>query len=134
MTEPLFFVRGGTSSDHQFVLASWVESDRHSPAARDVIDVHRQEHRALAERLVFSHSLTVAHAPGDPDAILGWALTGDSGEVYYVYVKRDARRLGIARALLGDLVSRPCVYTHRPVVRGITLPEGWTYNPYRNWR
>jgi len=136
--EPLFVVRAGCVGDLDFVLASWVESARYDAFCRDAGPAWRAEHRALAQRLVESSTLLVAHAPGDIDAIFGWALGRAPAVLHYVYVKRgDARRLGIARTLISRLfdaepdavASLPVEYTHRPAVRGLAIPASWRYVP-----
>lgn len=135
MTKPLFCTREGVESDMPFVLASWVESDRFSPAGRDAGPCHRAEHRALVQRILPRLHVAMAHAPDDPDALLGWAAYEFRSVpiVHYCYVKggpkANARRLGIARALLAHLLDEACEYTHRPVTRGLPIPERWTYVP-----
>lgn len=52
--------------------------------------------------------LRVACLPDDPDAILGWAvITADQPpKLHFVYVRKEARKNGIARMLLAG-VDRP---------------------------
>lgn len=76
----------------------------------------------------------VACVTGDEDAILGWACMGPA-VAHYCYVRRAARRQGIARALfaMGGLADPSVVpvvaYTSRPLYRGMPLPAHWTFNP-----
>lgn len=135
MTLPaLYDIRPGRETDHPFVISSWLASDRHSPAGRDMGERYASEHRETVKRILMRAELRVACVVDTPDAILGWAVTGPD-TVYYVYVRRDVRRLGIGRALVGDLAKGQLEYTHRPVTRGeMKLPEGWTYNVARNYR
>lgn len=56
----------------------------------------------------------VAVAADSPDVIIGWSLViGTTLE--YVYVKKDARRCGIARELVGHVTRAACTtapWTH----------------------
>jgi len=49
--------------------------------------------------------LRVACLPDDSDAILGWSvISGDEPHtLHYVYVRKDARKQGIARLLLAGV-------------------------------
>lgn len=134
----LFSLRPGRETDFPFVVSSWLASDRHSPSGRDMGGLYYDTHRETVRRVLMRAELRVACVPDSDDAIMGWAAVhaeGDTPAVFYVYVRRDARRLGIARSLLGELLSKPCDYTHRPVVHApVKMPEGWRYNPVRNYR
>jgi GNAT superfamily N-acetyltransferase len=126
-------MRAGRPSDVPFIESSWRNSASHSsePAARKpgfhgAVNARAREIAARADTRV-----RVACVPGDEDAILGWAVV-EPALVHYVYVRRDARRQGIARALLADLIdpgTTPIVaYTSLPLYRGLKLPPHWSYN------
>lgn len=141
-----FSIRAGRLSDWPFVLDSWLTSYRGSARARDMLGagVYWTEHKATARSLLGRGVLTVAHAPDDADAILGWACTSlpppqnPDPLVHYVYVRggraAGARRFGIASALLADFIPHPCTFTHRPQSERIPIPDCWQYNPERNYR
>jgi len=76
-------------------------------------------------------ALLVACHPDDPDTILGWACTGPD-VVFYVFVKRDVRRVGVASSLLAPYVESPreVVYTHRG---NIEPPPHFIYDHHRNY-
>jgi ribosomal protein S18 acetylase RimI-like enzyme len=140
LTDPMFLLREGRPTDHPLVLDSWLGGDKYSPAGRDFGPLYMREHKATARAVIARAQLRVAHVPDDEDAIMGWAVVlpepTDRRVVYYVYTKRDARRLGIAKALLTDFLDGgPVTFTHRPVVHGtLPIPPGWIYDPARNYR
>ena len=75
--------------------------------------------------------LIVAHVPGEPDALLGWAAIERASSkgppcLHYLYVRSSARRLGVASALIGDVDVR-IEYSHA-APRGVAVPGGWTLN------
>jgi hypothetical protein len=57
----------------------------------------------------------VAHTPGDPDALLGWAAYDDArGALIWVYVRElyaQVRRRGLGTALLLELGHDPTTET-----------------------
>lgn len=130
----MFTVRPGTRDDYAFVIDSWLTSHEHSTVGQDARGVYYQRQKALIRAILAREStaLRLAHAPGEPDAFLGWSCTAPTAKrVYYVYVKRDARQLGIATSLLEGF-DAPVTFCAKPVVRGLSVPRGWTYDPYAN--
>lgn len=89
-----FLLRPGRPSDLPFVVDSWVK--------RGGLPNERLGAATARVRGILASPdsiLRVAHVPDDDDAILGWACLGAEGP-HYVYVRKDARRQGIATALL----------------------------------
>ena len=87
-----------------------------------------------------STEVRVAVVPDDDDAILGYAVVGHLKtllpRIYYVYVKSEARKLGVATSLLEDLKARQVVYTHKPartLAAVLPKPENWVFSYFRNW-
>jgi hypothetical protein len=120
-------LRLGGPEDHPYVVSSWVESDRqHQGTWREA---KARVRAILARRTVV---LRICHVEGDLDAILGWAVleAGKPVCVHYCYVRYSARKFGLARQLLGDVVA-PCEYSHHSSTPGLKIPEGWTHNPQR---
>lgn len=79
----------------------------------------------------------VAHVPDDEDAILGWVcLEPPAGPleacVHFAYVRNTARKLGIFKSLVADLLDKKVQYTHRPRVP-IHLPGQWSFHPERTF-
>lgn len=151
--EPVFVVRPGRASDHAFVFSGWLGGDRFSPAGQSCARVYQVEQERLVGEILArpGAELRVACAPDDDDALFGWAVLAPSGElpcIHYVYVKKGLRRMGIASALVGELLMKRCEYSHQPVVAPTVIREGgkaksvtpfypprnWTYNPYRKFR
>ena len=64
-------------------------------------------------------------SPRDDDSIAAWMVAEREPTpcIYYLFVPPELRRLGLARMLVGDLASRPTVYTRRP--GRILGPNGW---------
>jgi hypothetical protein len=138
---PLFTVREGRASDHALVFSSWLGSDRFSRQGQSCARVYQAEQERLVRDILARPGVTlrVACAPDDDDALLGWSVTAPAGPVpciHYCYVKKGMRRLGVASALLGDLVTKRCEFTHQPVIhhKDFRPPSAWTFNPYRNHR
>ena len=65
----------------------------------------------------------------------GWE---PSWVVHYVYVRKSARKRGVARALLAEVLEDPAVrvvYTHRSTgVDGSRLPRNVIFDPYEIYR
>lgn len=153
-------IRAGTPHDHNYVIQSWVRANQGTAAAKSCHRVYYSEHHATVAALLRRPTvhLTVACLPDDPDALMGWAVT-EPDTIHYVLVRAEARRQGIARQLLSVLgFSREsaCQISHVPHVlvdlpgvsqlqrdgrtipmrtkSPVSLPEKWTYNPYRAFR
>lgn len=93
-------IRLGRPSDLPYVVDTWTKrgherGERLGPATIRV--------RAILARP--DTVLRVACLPDDSDAILGWAAitTGIPLTLTYVYVRREARKQGIARTLLAGV-------------------------------
>jgi GNAT superfamily N-acetyltransferase len=124
-------------TDEPFVLGAWVASNRFAPGFREMSRaVYEHEMKRWVWRQLERHRIVVAHAEEDENALVGfaaWRIPDWDGYVLsYVYVKRPARRLGIARLLLAAQLQEgvAVVYTHLPVVRGLRVPEKWKYNQF----
>lgn len=92
----VFGLRVGRPSDLPFVVDSWVKRGHERGERLRDATARVREILAAAES-----ALRIAHVPDDDDAILGWAVvTGEPPVLRFVYVRRDARKQGIAKALL----------------------------------
>lgn len=128
--------RVGKPDDLAFVVDCWTKNDpelrslrlrdstKHVRTLLGVVDALQSELPRLLHRLL------IAHVPSEPDAILGWAAyeRGAIPCVHYLYVRKDARRQGVARALVGDLEHTE--YSH-VAPKGIVVPSGWSLNTER---
>lgn len=145
MSDPdfAFTMRVGGADDHAFVLESWLQSDKHSPSGRDDGRGYMVRQKVRIRRILKRSELRVLCSRDAPEAILAWAVVLppnkrgfvdlDWAVVYYVYVRHELRRQGLARLLLADLKGVAVTYTHRPVVRGLTPPAGWVYDRAPNY-
>lgn len=89
-----YVIRLGRPSDLPFVVDSWVKKGR-QPDERFSAATARVRNILARETTL----LKVAVLADDDDAILGWAVL-EPGVCRYVYVRKDARGQGIAKALL----------------------------------
>lgn len=132
--QPKFRVRAMVANDRNFVIKSWMVNAGMSARGRDAGKAFDTEHRDRILEALQRCSMRVACATDDDDAILGFACvdtTLPAPVVHYVYVRNEARRNGIARAMLSDVEGAPLVeFSHKPAMawRG---PAAWKYNPYR---
>jgi hypothetical protein len=137
MTEPIFLIRPGRADDFGFISENWLMSNGRSSAAQHAPRVYLRRHRELISSILArpTTAIHVAHVTGEPSALLGFAITNPSAKaIYYVYTKKDAWRMGIAKALLGPLAhERNLIFTHKPTITGLKLPADWIFDPYANW-
>lgn len=143
MTAPTFFMqRSGRPSDRPFVLESWQASNSTTTLGREMGPRYVSEQKTLCNAILDrpTTAVRVACLPDDDDAIMGYAVVGHLDtllpKIYYVYVKSEARKLGIATTLLGDLRDRTVTYTHKPartLAAVLPKPETWLFSYYRNF-
>lgn len=135
MSDPdfAFTVRVGVVDDHAFAIESWLQSDKHSPSGRDDGRGYMARAKVRIRRILGRSELRVLCSKDAPEAILAWAVVQPPTILYYVYVRHELRRQGLARLLLADLKGVAVTYTHRPVVRGLTPPAGWVYDRAPNY-
>lgn len=93
-------IRFGRASDLPYVCDTWVKRGHER---NERLGAATSRVRALLARP--ESVLRVACLPDDSDAILGWAaLSADEPPtLHYVYVRKDARKQGIARLLLAGV-------------------------------
>jgi GNAT superfamily N-acetyltransferase len=135
---PVFLIRPGYPLDHSLIVDSWIESDKNSERARSAGRCYmREQKRVIRDILAKTTIVTlVAVVPDEQDAIFGWTVVDlSSNVIHYVYVKKSARKMGIAKALLHDFIHKDCEYPYKPVFEELTpkIPDNWSFNPYRAW-
>jgi GNAT superfamily N-acetyltransferase len=128
---PVFFsVRLGVPDDHAYVFDTWHRAHQASTNGEDHGPNFIVEQKHLIRRILArpTTELRIAADAEDSYAIHGYAVVEPAfgrarsiggppvalPRVYYVYVKGSSRRLGIAKALLADLLSMTAIYTHKP--------------------
>jgi hypothetical protein len=140
MTGLPFTIRPIRPTDVAFVTESWMRSASQTVIGRDSGPGYIREMKRTIRDILARPTVTpvVACDLEDKDAIYGYCVADLEAPpvVYYLYVKAEARRFGIARGLLGGLLAGQRVeYTHRPSVPfRLPIPESWTYNHVRNYR
>lgn len=93
-------IRAPTPEELSLVKHSWFKSmQKRSDLGRLVRpDLFSPETNALITRLTRHHLPVVATVAGVPEEVIGWACRS-SDTVFYVYVKGDFRRHGVATKL-----------------------------------
>ena len=123
--EPFFRIRAGRPGDHAFISESWLGSHAQTALGREMGPQYITDQKNLIKQILARPSTEVRMAvdKDDDDALFGFAVVGYIRTLlpraYYCFVKRDSRRLGIAKALLADLLERQVVYTHKPPQRSV---------------
>ena len=94
-----FTLRLGRPSDLAFVVDSWVKRGHHRNER--LSDATARVRALLASE---GTELRIACLPDDEDAIVGWAVVVTKPPtLHYVYVRKELRGNGIARALLNGI-------------------------------
>ena len=146
-------IRAPLADDLRFIRSAWLESYASSGFARLCTPSEREwfrqdpeakqrgrggrvyfeGQRRVIDRALASSVVVVSEATEGPRAGLleGFAAGWPRTRLDYVYVKRDSRKRGVARALCDALALRKgerVLYTHRAAgIRG--SPRGWTFDP-----
>lgn len=131
-------IRPARESDHAFVVDAWKRSYEGAAAVKHCDPGHYRTELGRAIQRVIRGSLSnmcgtpvvrVAYDPKDDDHLVGFACfsqsQADSAELHYIYVKRDFRGQGIARALLEGVPIKAYTFlspTARP-------RKGWRFTP-----
>lgn len=125
-------IRNPTVSEVGRIVSKWEKIIEPPRAERDPVTgpMHRAPHYghqiapyvwrlgadALIERLMSGSKVLVATLTSVPDEMVGWVVyqeVEDAVRIHMVYVLGDARRKGIARALLEEAVTgRPWMVTY----------------------
>jgi GNAT superfamily N-acetyltransferase len=120
------------TKERNFVLDSWKRSVRATPPYEwmQPNDFHCHIGRCI-EMFVDRGSVKLASHKDTPGIYSGWVCSNECHELYFVYVKRDLRRLGLASHLVetmtyaGEGVEMQCPFWHQQ------LYDKWLlrYNP-----
>lgn len=125
------------------MIYSFLASHRHSPdglAMRAHMD--KESHKRywvgqerMAQRLVETCTTTVAEAEIDGTPVIVGYVIGEPDlkvpVLHYVLTRRKTFRMGVARDLLTPYTdSDRVLYSHRPSIRGLPIPETWSFDPY----
>ena len=129
-------VRRAVPDDLGFIFSTWLKHyKQHSDLTKHITNsVFYVKYHKIIEKLLAKSLVVVAHPPGRPEVILGYAALEmlTPPVVHWVYVKGPWRRFGIARLLLEGLDVAHCSFTHW--TRDIeSFRERWptaVYDPY----
>lgn len=111
--------------DVAFVLDSWRRSFEGAPAVKGAERIHyRQEMTRAIRRILDRATVRVRCDANDEDTIVGFAaFTGL--ELHYVYVKKEFRKMGVAKAMLEGLPIEAYTFL-TPSARP---PSRWAFTP-----
>lgn len=135
-------LREAKPDEEPFILQSWVRSyDQLMPASAKTHGMSRVDWIHNVARCCLARDGAAVVVTGEPEVVLGWVCGrsdhAKANTVHYVYVKKDARKMGIATQLLEALLGR-----HPSEVRGVRMTArpatnqrfkvahlGWQYKP-----
>ena len=154
---PSFALRVATPEDRNYIECSWRKAEK---SANGHLERERfAQCQDMAMRAILdreSTTVTIAHPVADPEVIAGYLVArapvrvirkgpsslreiGPAPIVYFLFVRDECRRLGIARSLLGELPERrDVIFTTRPAQHkegdvwkrsALPIPRAWQYVP-----
>lgn len=136
-------IRPMVDGDFNFVVMTWLKANQWSPDAiamgvnRDKSALQRYWTgcERLVQRLVEKTSVTVAEAEMDGSKVIaGYVCHEDDAVIHYLLSRRKMQNFGIAKSLMQpfmDVAPGEVIYTFRPAVRGLKVPDHFRYDPYR---
>lgn len=135
---PLIF-RPAARDEYQSIVDQWARSFEPQSGGRDPLvrvsmspdlrvspRVWYRGHRMAVRELLEQHGATVATHATEPDGCLAWACWSAPRTLHYVFTIRDARRRGIAQALLQSLgFERSPRTTHHTSAGARLVEKAW---------
>ena len=94
----IFNTREAKDDDLNFILNSWLKSNRHNYSHIDNDTYYRQYKNHVVELLQNSVTL-IACSEEDPDHIYGY-ITFEDGIMHYLYIKYTFRKMGMGTELI----------------------------------
>lgn len=127
-------VRAPREDELTFVRDSWLKSYSHSGFAVQRGTRYWETQGGIATWCMSRGHVLVATNAEAPDVVLGWVCGARApATIDFVYVKSEARRLGVASLLVQAIVGgAPSVrMTHRPwaELRAMVEKRGWYLAP-----
>lgn len=130
-------IRKARYSDRPYILRTWLSSYAKSSIAKALGQAYYRAWSGVAEaQYSGGQEIRVACLNSNEDIVVGFAVLDGPGEywfaqVHYVYVREAWRRKGVAKMLLGGLLSCSDVaYTHTPPTElRDKVPVTWQYAP-----
>jgi hypothetical protein len=151
LAAPAFYVRPETPADRNFVLSSWHRSVC-SPWNRGPDEgggtrhvegpfFHRWQREMISAILARPSTVVEVASPAGDDTIAGWLCRSSTAPraIYYVFVRENSRRVGIASTLLSPSLVAPAYYGALPArerdAGGAWSPPSWIGRLVpRTWR
>ncbi len=113
--------------ERNWVIKCWLACDRATPSARNDGPSYMQRQSARIEDVLARKStLTLVAENGFDGRLDGFSVREGPGVLWYVYVRKAAQRVGLARRLCTGL-DPIVVYHHTPVDRAVSIPAGWRF-------
>ena len=97
-------VRQASDNDLAFIYNTWLDSYIESRLARTMKPtIYRDRQRKLINNILARPTVhTIVASPPDDDlTVLAWAVVESPDIAHYVFTKKNFRRFGLARTLLG---------------------------------
>lgn len=111
-------IREANTNDINFITSSWSQS--YYPKSNLSFDDYKHFQNKLMKTILHNSYNTVAVDDTDQSLIFGWIchyLYNNEPVVHYLYVKAIYRRLGVAKALMNEVMGNDkeyYYYTHKP--------------------
>jgi GNAT superfamily N-acetyltransferase len=138
-----FFLRAGKEADHHYVLSTWRRAEAEGRADIEHGRFLPWQQRYMADILARPNTRIIVASLRYDDSIAGYAVINDSPGsmgIYFVYVDKDARRIGIATMLLSRFGQNERVYYCARPARVKDAQGHWTIQDWfhakvpRQWR
>jgi hypothetical protein len=112
--------RSPTPDDLQFIMSSWLHSNRNSDFANYINnDTYYKLHEPLIKVLIAASMVTMICDKEDPSHVYGYAvyeLPNDKLILHYIYIKFNYRNMGLAKQCLQTIYplfgETDCYLTH----------------------
>ena len=113
-----------------WIMKRWILCDRKTAAAQREGRTYLELERKRIQRCLRQDGalVLVAHCADDEDALAAF-LVAKGDILHYLYVRRMAQGLGLARELCSCLPAKVRT-SHMPVNTTKPLPSGWSYEGY----
>jgi GNAT superfamily N-acetyltransferase len=137
----MIHIRDATTKDLNFITSSWAQS--YYPQCGLGFEDYKHYQNILINNIITNSINTIACDEQDHDHIFGYIIHDmymNEPVIHYTYVKALYRRMGIAKALMNEVLGNDheyYIYTHRPekisILKALTFVSG-EYNEHLKYR
>lgn len=137
----MIHLRDATQDDLSFITSSWMQS--YYPQSNLSFEDYKHYQNKLVKNILKNSINTVACDETDNNLIFGYIIHDmyiNEPVIHYLYVKALYRRMGIAKALIGEVMGNNheyYIYTHQPekssILKAMTFVSG-EYNEHLRYR